>query len=188
MTKNPPSVREHIASALDLMEAAVGLGFTDPGELARTIKLGQAVQGFLRTQVAPKALAVPRFEKVDFAGDHIITRDRANGLEWDIRDFRGKRMTFEEATAACADNRAGGHEDWRLPTVQELLTLVDYTRSDPAIDKEFFPNCKSDWYRTSTPYSPGSGYAWFVSFYYGHSGNGHHDDGLFVRAVRASQS
>jgi hypothetical protein len=190
MTKEAPSIRAQMTSALDLMEAAVGLGFTDPGELARTIKLGQACGEFLGKRMAPaKMPQPPRFEKVrDKDDNHVITHDVANGLEWDIADFGGKEFTFEKAKKACAELRTGGHSDWRLPIVQELLTLVDYTRSEPAIDKEFFPNCKSSWYRTSTPYTPLSGCAWFVCFSYGYSGNVRLDGGYFVRAVRASQS
>lgn len=188
MTKEAPSIRAQMTSALDLMEAAVGLGFTDPGELARTIKLGQAVAAFVG-KAQPGTLVEPRFAKERNAdGDHIITRDAANGLQWDVGDFGGKEFTFDKAQKACAELRTGGHSDWRLPTIQELLTLVDYTRSEPAIDKEFFPNCQSRYYRTSTPYAPLSGCAWGVGFDHGDSGGLPHGNDYLVRAVRASQS
>lgn len=94
-------------------------------------------------------------------------------------------MTHAEAQKACAALRTGGYSDWRLPTMRELLTLVDYSRHDPAIDTELFPNCKSDWYWTSTPYAPDSGYAWFVSFDDGCSNFVRRDHDHCVRAVRA---
>ena len=37
------------------------------------------------------------------------------------------------------------HSDWRLPTVKELLTIVDRSRSLPAIDPIFGPT-QSDYY------------------------------------------
>jgi hypothetical protein len=78
-------------------------------------------------------------------------------------------------------------KSWRLPTIRELLTLVDYERRDPAINTEFFA-CESGWYWTSTPWagSPAD-CAWGVYFYYGGANYGRHDSYGFVRAVRASQ-
>ena len=184
MTKDAPSIRARIGSALDLMEAAIELGFTDPADLAKTIKLGQAVKEFVGKQ-QPRQLTEPRYMKQRNAeGDHIITRDAANGLEWDISDFGGKEFTFDKAQKACAELRTGEHSDWRLPTIQELLTLVDYTRSDPAIDKEYFPNCKPSWYRTSTPYAPLAGYSWIVYFGVGFASGVHHGNGSSSASAR----
>ncbi len=186
MTHEAQAGRDFIQSAIAIKEAAATLGISDPAQVRDLLNLGKTVAQFVGSST--RSLNATRFEKVLVVGHHAITRDSANGLEWDITDFHGERMTFEKAQKACADLRTGGHTDWRLPTVQELLTLVDYTRSGPAIDKEFFPNCKSDWYRTSTPYAPLSGFAWGVSFLSGGSGIARHDGGHFVRAVRASQS
>jgi len=45
-----------------------------------------------------------------------------------------------------------GHNDWRLPTPKELQSIVDYNRSSPAIDTDWFPNTPStDPYVTSSP-------------------------------------
>lgn len=182
MTKEAQQGRAYIEDALALAEAAHDLGFKEPGDLARTIKLGKAVQELVRGQPAQKVSGW-RFERLSDG----IVRDNTTGLEWDTSDFGGKEFTFEKAVKACEDLRTGGHSDWRLPTIQELLSLVDYTRHEPAINKEFFPNCKSSWYRTSTPYAPFSGYSWIVYFSYGGSSYDHRDLDLFVRAVRASQ-
>jgi hypothetical protein len=84
---------------------------------------------------------------------------------------------------------AGGFSDWRLPTVEELFLLADRTRAPcPAIDAEYFPDCKSDWYWSSTPYarSPG-GCAWVVNFGNGDAHWSFRDDDGFVRAVRPGQ-
>jgi hypothetical protein len=139
----------------------------------------------------------PRFIKVGLDGDAlagemddwVAVRDRTTGLTWSRANVSDKRLTHKQAIKACAALNLAGHADWRLPTIRELLTLVDYGRYGPAIDIDLFPECKPNWYWSDTPYAPSPGdFAWYVGFYlgiagwYGRGGSG------FVRAVRASQS
>ncbi len=71
---------------------------------------------------------------------------------------------------ADAQRRAGA--GWRLPTKDELATLIDYPHTrettNPAIDVVAFPNTAKDWYWTST--CDGIDICWFVDFRYGQSG------------------
>ena len=69
----------------------------------------------------------------------------------------------------------------------ELLSIVDYSRTSPAIDTDAF-QCESSWYWTATPYagSPAD-YAWFVYFDGGNSSYSGRTGGGYVRAVRAGQ-
>jgi hypothetical protein len=126
-----------------------------------------------------------RFEKIVIVPppQHEIVRDSVTGLEWQAVAF-DKKMTWKEAEKACRDLRLGGHSDWRLPTRVELLTLVDDTRFNPAIDTDAFPNTPSDWFWTSTPYAPNpTDYAWVVDF--GGGGSLNVNRGSYNR-VRAS--
>ncbi|MFO1476919.1 MAG: DUF1566 domain-containing protein [Verrucomicrobiota bacterium] len=57
--------------------------------------------------------------------------DRATGLEW-ARDDSGKGLNWREALAWVQQmNRDHylGHDDWRLPNIKELQSIVDYSRS-----------------------------------------------------------
>ena len=106
-------------------------------------------------------------------------------LEW-AKATSVDRLAFKDAEAYCKALRTNGHDDWRLPTIQELLSLVDYTRHDPAIDITQFPDTKPTWYWSSSPgASAPADYAWLVDFDDGHSDGGHRGHPAFVRAVRS---
>ncbi len=122
--------------------------------------------------------------RFELEGD--IVTDTLTGLQWTRANVAGGPMNWAAAKKAAEAVTLGGHSDWRLPTIRQLLSIVDYERSNPAIDPAF--ECDSAWYWSSTPYkvSPG-GYAWIVYFGNGDSGWYGRTDGYRVRAVRAGQ-
>jgi hypothetical protein len=95
--------------------------------------------------------------------------------------------TWEQALTYCENLTLGGHSDWRLPNRNELQSIVDYSRYNPAIDTTYFPGTVASTYWSSTTYAYSTNGAWYVSFgygtvdYYGRSGN------YYVRAVRGGQ-
>jgi hypothetical protein len=134
------------------------------------------------THLVSAAESATRFEQ---HADGMVL-DRHTGLTWSPTLNDGKTCkNHDHALQLCRELDLGGHKDWRAPTVQELLGLVDYGRSKPAIDTAAFPDTKSDWYWTSSPYAGAPAYAWFVYFDDGSSNGVHRGyDGAFVRAVR----
>jgi len=109
------------------------------------------------------------------------------GLMWSIATIGGKKMTHADAEKAVKELCLCGFSDWRLPTIKELLTLVDYERHSPAIDTDFFPDTKSDWYWTASSSAFYSGYAWIVYFGSGGSSTVDRSYDAFVRAVRSAR-
>ncbi|PIE66581.1 MAG: hypothetical protein CSA26_00225 [Desulfobacterales bacterium] len=80
----------------------------------------------------------------------------------------------------------GGHTDWRLPTLKELQTLVDYAGINPAIAATFFPDTRlDDEYWSATPCTNYTDRAFSVYFYSGvGDANNKSIGSLYVRAVR----
>ena len=121
-----------------------------------------------------------------FSLDGDTVRDAQSGLIWTRNTLPGGRRKWADAKKVAEECRAGGFIDWRLPTIQELLSIVDYERSEPSTDPMF--ECESSWYWTATPCaSSPSDCAWDVYFDYGISGWLSQYDVGFVRAVRPGQ-
>ena len=96
-----------------------------------------------------------------------------------------------------------GYDDWRVPTKEELLTLVYCSSGDPdfwvktgggckggydrpTILTDIFPNIAASGYWSSSPNGYYSDDAWGVSFYYGYVYN-YRSYTYYVRVVRSGQ-
>ena len=78
---------------------------------------------------------------------------------------------------------------WRLPTIDELKTLIKkQRRGDPQIDEAVFPECPSSYFWSGSPDTNETGIAWYVSFGYGFVDCGDCKNDFQVRLVRDGQS
>ena len=112
--------------------------------------------------------------------------DTSTMLMWQQKS--AGKMSWEEAIKYCEDLRLGGYNDWRVPNRSELISLVDDTKHNPAIDTITFPDTVSSYYWSSATYALGTGLAWCVDFYFGLVDYGSKSGSLYVRAVRGGQS
>ena len=119
-------------------------------------------------------------------GDGTVS-DLGTGLMWMVDDS-GEGLDWESALAYCENLEFAGHDDWKLPNVKELQTLVDYSGVYPAIDENLFNITDEDsyfWTSTSAYHSKRTEesrkrrYAWYVAFGYatGPNGEDHHGAG-----------
>lgn len=111
-------------------------------------------------------------------------KDLATGLTWQRVDDNNDRG-WTAATIYCDELNLGGEQNWRLPTVKELRSIVDDSIHNPAIDNSSFPGTNPTYYWSATPDDINSGAAWVVSFFSGGvSGFDKSFDGGYVRCVR----
>jgi len=71
-------------------------------------------------------------------GDGTIS-DMATGLMW-METNNSTGMDWQSALALAQNCELAGYTDWRLPTIKELHSIVDYSKSqgEAAIDESFF--------------------------------------------------
>ncbi|MEQ1531432.1 MAG: DUF1566 domain-containing protein, partial [Methylococcales bacterium] len=173
--------------------------------------------GFSFTKISSTGTALPAQ-----ASEWACVKDNVTGLIWEVKTddggIRDKDLGYsyyntsfnpknEYASATDvtgftnAVNQAGlcGAHDWRLPSQQELLSIVDYSRPlpGPAIDVNYFPNNHinmngsypfNSHYWTSSPYPRADEKAWTVLFA---DGSVYDDDrqrpgGAAIRLVRGA--
>jgi hypothetical protein len=93
-----------------------------------------------------------------------IVTDNITKLQWQD-DATASTTTANWATAitTCDNLDFGGFTDWRLPTIEELESIVNYGASAPAKYSEFL-NFASNSYWSSTTYASNSSGAWSVDF------------------------
>jgi hypothetical protein len=66
-----------------------------------------------------------------------VVCDRTTKLLWSRAV--GPTKNWDDAKAQCDTLNLGGYTDWRLPTRIELLSIVDYGSSHPALESTAFP-------------------------------------------------
>lgn len=80
-----------------------------------------------------------------------------------------------------------GYSDWRVPSSEELLSIVHKGRFNPAIDTGYFPYTKSDMYWASSLNANDTGIARFVFFINGDENFSFKFVSLSVKLVRGGQ-
>ena len=85
------------------------------------------------------------------------------GLVW--QKTYAIEKTWQQALTTCEGLTYAGYSDWRLPNVNELASLVNYQRYNPASD---FPGTPSSTFWSSSTCVGNAVSAWYMHF-----GNGY---------------
>ena len=183
--------------------SCAALGFSgDCGNDASCLRASLACLGDCRFDyigcTAASQAAVQRF--VDHHNG--TATDRLTGLVWELKCAAGDceepndvvtKLPWREAgtgwIGALNDARFGGHDDWRLPSLEELRTLL------AAVPPCTAPTCPATalsreaiapaGYWSSTSFSLDRNRAWAISFGDGEAYTAEKDAALHVRAVRS---
>jgi len=116
-----------------------------------------------------------------------VVADSATGLAWqdDYSDNGGtiKSATWQDALVYCEELSLGGKNDWRLPNMRELKSIVDDTKYNPAINSIFINVSSNNYWSASTVVSDSS-ITWIVSFNNGDDGWNSKTNENYIRCVR----
>jgi hypothetical protein len=119
------------------------------------------------------------------AGDMVF--HKKTGLFWqDNRLVMSEKITYKEAEELCEGLELGGYTDWRIPTLQELLSIIDYKSYNPAL-LSGFSSIKTSSYWTSTPYMGDLDKVWGVNFKTGATDTNSKNYDRYIRCVRIPQ-
>jgi hypothetical protein len=114
--------------------------------------------------------------------------DTKTKLTWQQQITSGTTYPWANAKTYCtsAAVTALGGVGWRLPTLKELLTLVDFKQSTGAsIDQTFFPGVpESSYFWSSTPLAGSTSSGWIVYFGSGYPSSSNGSNFYNVRCVR----
>ena len=98
--------------------------------------------------------------------------DNYTGLVWQ-QTFSASSMAWSGGAGYCSSLGLNGHT-WRMPSLNELATLVNEAKVSPAVNATAFPgvvSCGSTtWYWASEAYAGGSTNDWGINFCDGYTG------------------
>jgi len=116
------------------------------------------------------------------AMENACTRDNQSGLMWmsrtpdsDIGPGNDGKLYWSidvdeniwQFLVEANANSLGGHNDWRVPSINELHQLANYGINSPCIDTTAFPSTPNEHFWTSTTRSDDATMAFTQGFTYG---------------------
>ena len=116
-----------------------------------------------------------------------IVLDTSTNLTWEDRnETANTTYTWIDAIDYCKNLTHGGFDDWRVPNINELGTLIDDTKTNPAI-KSIFTYIATYYHWSSSTYPSDTSNARYVYFYDGFIDKYSKTNSFYVRCVRDGQ-
>lgn len=96
----------------------------------------------------------------------------------------GVKVTWQDALQLSPEINEGGFDDWRLPNIKELATIVEKRCVDPAVNQTIFPASLAENYWSATTVAGNPESAWSVALYNGRNNTKEKQLDLHIRFVR----
>lgn len=141
--------------------------------------------GFVLVLIITQLVSASDSSKSRWVEKNHVVKDTALNLMWqDTQSVKIRKKTWNDANHYCESLILGQHKNWRLPTLDELLTTVDYTRSSPALIEDFSYSDNKGYYWSSSRVSTDVRYAWYVAIDKGNTYAYSKEETAFMRCVR----
>lgn len=113
-------------------------------------------------QYAALGTCIPKNYKVnDSVEDEPTVYDFNTDLEWQQKVHTRDYWSWNQVRVYCNNLNYAGHDDWRLPTFDELRTILDFDAS-PLVSAEYFPDTPQVLFWTSS--MPDDIHVYYVDF------------------------
>jgi hypothetical protein len=153
--------------------------------LGKTSQLA-ATRGLVRC-VRSTISAVPPATRFTVSADGTVY-DRRTRLTWQREIAKQSSVPtwafqYAGAQSYCAALDLAG-KGYRLPTMNELLTIIDDSKQNPALDDVTFPTDYGTALVSSTPFVTDTTSVWYATLVYGMAGTAGKSNNFVVRCVR----
>lgn len=115
--------------------------------------------------------------QADFISNGNIVIDSNSKLQWQDDRYIPEKKNWEEAIDYCESISLGGYTDWRLPNINELLSIMEFKRRYRA-----YPD-----YWTSTTSLRYASYALYIDFNNYNLDEYRKTNSRYIRCVRGGE-
>ena len=114
-----------------------------------------------------------------------VLTDNKTGLMWqDNSAAKNTKKDWQGALAFCSELHLAGYDDWRLPNIKELESIISISQDNPAIKNGFKNVGGSGYYWSSSAHESSEEFAWMMNFKRGYEYNNYKTYKRYVRCVR----
>ena len=137
-------------------------------------------------------IVLSTFAGASFTRNNGVVTDSLTRLQWqdDYSDNSDQipSLAWIDSIDYCENLTLAGSNGWRLPSINELSSIVDYSKHESTINAIFEFASSRYWSSTTSAGNDNASYAWGVNFSVGTQSGGYRkSNSTYVRCVRAGQ-
>ncbi|MBQ4833962.1 DUF1566 domain-containing protein [Pseudoalteromonas sp. MMG010] len=123
--------------------------------------------------------------------------DTQTGLMWQVCSYgqsydsdtntctgSAQQLTWQEALRGAQNDDTASYDDWQVPNIKELATILEHSCTDPSINESVFFDTESQNYWSNTSGVTTTGSAWVYQFDSGLNSLHDKTSNVYLRLVR----